>query len=148
MYSSLTKEGVVHRIDTERNQIWIKPDSGFGGKNHIANNTVTTTINDVACKFTIELNTLPEESTVGVGRLQLLGCTNAWTAAWQAPYYYKGTNDTRLSIYDALSTGATSNPYTYAEWLEDQNEELTAIRTVKPEYISQFVEVYKEYVNS
>ena len=76
------------------------------------------------------------------------GRTNAWTAAWQAPYYYKGTNDTRLSIYDALSTGATSNPYTYAEWLEDQNEELTAIRTVKPEYISQFVEVYKEYVNS
>jgi len=149
MYDSTTNTGVIHRIDSERNQVWIKPGANAQLiKNYIANSTATTTINDYTCKFTIELNTEPEESTESVSRLQLLGCTNAWAAAWQAPYYYKGTGDARQTIYDALSTSATSNPYTYNEFLEDENEEKRPIRVIKREYITEFAEVYKEYVGS
>ena len=45
----------------------------------------------------------------------------------------------------AVSSGT---PYTYSQFLEDENDALTAIRIVKPNYIAEFAEVYKEYVNS
>lgn len=148
MYDSTTNTGAIHRIDSERNQVWIKPGANAALiKNYIANNTATTTINGYTTKFTIELNSEPEEASE-TSRLQTLGCTNAWAAAWQAPYYYKGTADKRQSIYDALSTSATSNPYTYNEFLEDENEAKRPIRVIKREYITEFAEVYKEYVSS
>ena len=53
-----------------------------------------------------------------------------------------------FSGFDAISTGAVSNPYTYSEWLEDENQKKTAIRVIKREYITEFVEIFKEYVNS
>lgn len=147
MYSSTTNTGVVYKIDSERNQVWIKPGRNATLiKNYIANSTATHTVNGYTCKFNIELNTEP--GGYPVSRKQNLGCTNAWAAAWQAPYYYKGTADKRQSIYDALSTSATSNPYTYNEFLEDENEAKRPIRVIKREYITEFAEVYKEYVGS
>tara|TARA_B100001093_G_scaffold367445_1_gene352322 strand:+ start:1560 stop:2540 length:981 start_codon:yes stop_codon:yes gene_type:complete len=84
--------------------------------------------------------------TLNKDRVQTVMAVDGWAAAWQAPYYYT-KNGERISYYDhVLDDGGT--PYTYSEWLEDENQKLTAIRVVKPNYIGEFAEVYKEYVNS
>lgn len=85
---------------------------------------------------------------------QTVRAIRGWSAAWQAPYYYLKDGQ-RISSYDQTELTmlgpdytAGGTPVTYSEWLEEENEKLTAIRVVKPNYIAEFAEVYKEYVNS
>ncbi len=87
-------------------------------------------------------------NTVGNGYdvVNNIEVVDSWGAAWQAPYYYT-SNGSRISTFDHVVAGG-GTPVTYSEWLEDENEKLTAIRVVKPNYIAEFAEVYKEYVNS
>ena len=149
-----TEIGTGYKFDSERYQLWLKPSSNSTA---VKFRNFLTSGKDIPGSWyqdrgdgtnvavhRIRFNTMGE----GYDVVNTLGAVRGWGAAWQAPYYYKGTNDSRLTTFDAVSTGATSNPYTYSEYLEDENEELTAIRIVKPNYIAEFAEVYKEYVNS
>lgn len=146
-YDSSTLKGTIHRIDPQRNTIWIE----LGEENaslitSVLNNRNTSEeINGYTIKHTISIT---DEPIGGTDASSSLYCTNGWSSAALAPFYYEGNDGVALSIYDALSSGMTSNPYLYREMLEEQNDELRSIRVVKQEYITEFAELFKEYVNS
>ena len=149
-----TEIGTGYKYDSERYQLWLKPSSNdtavkfrnflSSGKDVPAGVSQDRGDGTNVSVLSLRFNTIGN----GYDVVNNLGAVRGWGAAWQAPYYYKGTNDSRQTTFDAVSTGATSNPYTYNEYLEDENDALTAIRIVKPNYIAEFAEVYKEYVNS
>ena len=147
-----TTIGMGYKIDSERNQLWLKPDSTdtavkfrnyvTSGKTYPSTNTTDrgdgTTVPSISIRFNTVGNGYDVDNTLGV--------VASWGAAWQAPYYYT-SNGSRISTFDHVVAGG-GTPYTYSEYLEDENQKLTAIRVVKPNYIAEFAEVYKEYVNS
>ena len=156
--------GTGYKLDSERNQLWIKPgtnDAAVKFRNFLSSGReFPQTLPDSKQPFTgavpclsFSFNTIGDgygltQEIEGQTVVTNIQAVRGWGAAWQAPYYYKGTNDSRQTITDAVAAGAVSNPYTYSEFLEDENNALTAIRIVKPNYIAEFAEVYKEYVNS
>ena len=146
--------GTGYKFDTEKNQLWLTPETtnrGAAFKNYLSSGKDISTgvLQDRGDGTNVQVlpirfNTLGD----GYGEANDLGVLRGWAAAWQAPYYYKDTSGDRATAYDAISTGAVSNPYTYSEYLEDENQKKTAIRAVKREYITEFAEIYKRYVNS
>ena len=149
-----TEIGTGYKFDSERYQLWLKPssiDTAVKFRNFLTSgrDIPGSTLQDRGDGTNVAIHPI-RFNTIGDGYdvVNTLGAVRGWGAAWQAPYYYKGTNDSRQTTFDAVSTGAVSNPYTYSEYLEDENQKLTAIRVVKPNYIAEFAEVYKEYVNS
>ena len=150
-----TEIGTGYKFDSERYQLWLKPSSNdtavkfrnflTSGRDIPAGVSQDRGDGTNVSVLSLRFNTIGDGYDVSTANL---GGVRGWGAAWQAPYYYKGSDGGRQTTYDAVAAGATSNPYTYSEYLEDENEKLTAIRIVKPEYIAEFAEVYKEYVNS
>lgn len=69
-----------------------------------------------------------------------------WQYAWQAPIQYQSGSDTPITFYEALHNGSTNNPLTYQQFEADDNDSRRQIRVVKSEYISQFAELYEEFV--
>jgi hypothetical protein len=146
--------GTGYKFDVSRNQLWLKPqatDRGQAFKNFLAlgRDIETGVLADRGDGTNVQVLPL-RFNTLGDGYdvVNTLSVVRGWAAAWQAPYYYKGSSEDRKTTFDAISTGAVSNPYTYSEWLEDENQKKTAIRVIKREYITEFVEIFKEYVNS
>jgi hypothetical protein len=148
-----TEIGTGYKFDSERYQLWLKPSSNDTARKF---RNFLTSGRDIPAGvsqdrgdgtnvpvLSLRFNTIASYDVVNS-----LGGVRGWGAAWQAPYYYKGSDGGRQTTYDAVAAGAVSNPYTYSEYLEDENQKLTAIRVVKPNYIAEFAEVYKEYVNS
>jgi hypothetical protein len=150
-----TEIGTGYKFDAERYQLWLKPSSNdtarkfrnflTSGRDIPAGVSQDRGDGTNVSVLSLRFNTIGDGYDVSTATL---GGVRGWGAAWQAPYYYKGSDGGRQTTYDAVAAGAVSNPYTYSEYLEDENQKLTAIRIVKPEYIAEFAEVYKEYVNS
>jgi hypothetical protein len=148
-----TEIGTGYKFDSERYQLWLKPSSNDTARKF---RNFLTSGRDIPAGVSrdrgdgtnVPVLSLRFNTTASYDVVNSLGGVRGWGAAWQAPYYYKGSDGGRLTTYDAVAAGAVSNPYTYSEYLEDENQKLTAIRVVKPNYIAEFAEVYKEYVNS
>jgi len=146
-----TRTGRVYKVDNQRNQVWIS-DASTNLKNFAANNQSSFTQSGITCKggsYSIHLreNNDPAGAIIDTGD-DTYYAREAFAAAWQAPVYYKDGSGNKITIYDALTTGATTNPTTWSEELESENDKLRNIRVIKPEFISEFVEQYKELIQS
>ena len=71
-----------------------------------------------------------------------------YSYAYNAPYYFKNSDGIAYTNADAALNQAFDNPYTYSEFLEDENDKNTAIRVIKPQHITEFADIYKELIRT
>ena len=109
----------IHKIDETRQQIWLKG-------NH-------TILNNVEAE-NFEITGHADSPTV-------LTALDGWAYVQNAPYSYNSFSSTTGDII--RTTDFTS----YQKYHEDENEERSSIKVIRPGLINEFVDRYKELLN-